>query len=164
MLEMMCERSSDIGVHLRLAEIEEAVGEAKFFRHLGFRGRVENGSGSVAPNTSGIRDANFNLAGGHGGIDSAFIAGDHFAIHPDDGLFGKRRNQIVDRRTGLDNKLGDAVVIGEIDKINAAVVAAIPEPAGEPDVGSGLGASQFAACVSPVAVHFASFVFYASGR
>jgi hypothetical protein len=50
-------------------------------------------------------------------------------------------------------------MIGEVDKVNPAMVAAIAQPAGKPDIGARLGTSKFAACVSPVPVHFASLVF-----
>jgi len=121
---------------------------------------MEKGSGSVGAEDFGIGDADFDFTGRHGGIDGAFVAHDHLSIDADDCLFRESGNQIIDGGAWLDDELGDSVMIGKVDEVDPAVVAAIAQPAGEPDVGSGLRISKFAACMSPVPVHFASLVFF----
>ena len=50
--------------------------------------------------------------------------------------FGRRDYALVDLVAGLDDQLRDAIVVRQIDEVNAAVVAAIAQPSGEANVGS----------------------------
>ena len=144
-------------MHLRFAEVEKAIGEAQIFRYLGF-GKYRERERFRRAQDFGAGNAYFDFARYHGGIDGGFVARHHFAIHPDHGLLGQRRNQFVNLGLRLHHQLRDPVVIGKVDEINAPMVPAIPQPAGEPDVGSGVRASELAACVSPVPVHSESSI------
>jgi hypothetical protein len=67
--------------------------------------------------------------------------------------FGKTEIVSYDGRVWFDHELRDAVVVGQIDEVNSAVVAAIPQPAGKPDDGIfPCCDSQFTACVTSILV------------
>ena len=142
----------DVAVHLLAAEIEETVAKPGILgvvllaehRHRQLRGDGLHGQ---------LADAQLDMAGRDRVVDRVVAALDDGARDRHDAL----RAQGVDRgkrlRPALDDALGDAVVVAEIDEEQMAVVALAVDPAREARRSADMLATQFTAGMGSVGMH-----------
>ena len=142
-------------MHLAAAQIETPVCQPEFFGNRGLGKHVEWQWLGRAENFD-FSGADLDLARRHGRIDLAFFAMYDFAIGANDGFFGEPGYAVVHLAARRDDQLRDAVVIGKIDKVNATVIAPVPQPSGQADRRSNVFRAQFAARVSSICVHRSS--------
>ena len=111
-------------MHFAAAEIEKPVGEAQVLGN-GVLGKTLKGRGSVGPRTSISVTRTSISPVGHGGIELALFASDDRAVGADDGFLGKASHAVVHFAAGRDNQLCGAVMVGQIDEVNSAVIASV---------------------------------------
>ena len=94
-----------------------------------------------------------DLAGRQIGVDRVGRAELHFARHRDDrlevGLFDKTE----EAAGGVDDDLGEAVVVAEVDEKDAAVVTEAEHPAGKPDGLARVRGAELIARVRTIRMH-----------
>ncbi len=151
-LDDLVARDEGVG-HFLAAKVEVAVFEARVFGDsVALRGGEGDGIGLV--DEFGGGDDDFDFAGGHFGIGSAFFAGPDCAGDGDDVFVAERAADLVGLAGfGMKDDLGDAGAVAEIDEDDAAVVAVSVDPAGEADFGADVGFTQDAAGVGAFEGH-----------
>jgi len=86
MLVMIRDPQENVGVHLRFAQIEEAVGEAHVPPVPGSSGKMLKGKRLGRAQKLSICYANFDFAGRHRRIYSSLVARDNSAVDADYGF------------------------------------------------------------------------------
>ena len=65
--------------------------------------------------------------------------------------------ELEERAARMDDHLGAAVVVAQVDEEDAAVVALVVDPAGEADLLSGVFGTQFVASMGAIGMHGRGF-------
>jgi len=134
------------------AQIEEAIGEPQIFRVvrlaeyryrqlLGFRQHLDLGG------------VDLNVAGREFGIDRTRRSLAHLAVDPHDPFRAQPLGGLEGGRVGIDDDLGQAVVVAQVDEQQAAVVAHPVDPAGKARGRADVALPQRPAGVRAVTVH-----------
>ena len=142
----------DIGVQGFAPQVEKAVFQADVFGVIQFaehRQRQLLRSGEHLH----LADEDFDLAGRQVGIDRIPVAQLDLAINADHPFGANRLGQAEGGRIGVGHHLGDAIVIAQVDKQHAAVVADAMHPSGQPGRLTGVGGSQLITFVAAVGMH-----------
>lgn len=140
-------------MHLAAAKIEVAIGEA-FFLGDGLvliRGERRRGGGAE---DFQVLDADFDFAGGDFLVDEIGAAGGDLAGDADDPFGAELAGFFVKgfaAGVGVEDELGEAVAVAEVDEDETAVVAIGMDPAGELDGFADVGAAELAAGVGAIA-------------
>jgi len=152
----------DVALHFFAAEVEEAEAQAEVFVDGG--GVVDREGECFGAGEDGqLGDMEFDGAGSEFGIDGIWGALNDRA--------GDGENTFVTEVGGgveelgliwVKDDLGDAVMIAEINEDDAAVIAAVMDPAGETDGLAGVSGAEFTAGMSAIAMHI--FVPGGAGR
>ena len=138
----------EVALHLGAAQIDVAIFEADFFVLNGFfRGR--EGCEARVVEDADLGGLDLDFAGGHFGIDGVGIAEAHLPNGGDDVLGADLFTfQVAFRSQFLvEDDLGDAGAIAEVEEDEVAVVAAAIDPAHEDDLLAGVGGAEVAAHV-----------------
>ena len=96
----------------------------------------------------------FNFTGNQLRIDRSFGAGDHLAGKGDDRLHPPALQLLIKLPFRIDHHLGQAVMVAQVDKNNAAVVTHAVNPAGQFYGLADIGFPQFSTCVASIFSHF----------
>ena len=142
----------DVLVHALAAEIEEAVGQAQLVgvfllgvhlhrQHFGKRLHLDLG---------GLQ---LDLAGGQAGVHCITLTGDNRAGDSDHAFEADAVDDGEGRGVCSEDDLGDAVMVAQIDKEQAAMVALAVHPAGKAGGLAGIGCAKLAAGVGAIGVH-----------
>jgi len=142
----------DVGVHLRASQVDVAVLQPHLFVDVGvgIAGRKRRHLALVEQLQAG--GDHLDLAGIHLGIDGALIAQLDLAGDGQHVLAAHALHALVKLRAALfvEDNLGDAGAVAEIDKDQVAVIAAAVDPAHESDGLACIGGTQFAATMRPL--------------
>ncbi len=118
-------------------QVEEAVAQARFLRILLIAKHRHRQFGSFRQNLYGL-NAHLDVTSRQVGVFGLVRAGDHFAIDLDNAFGTQALDSFKARRFGVQDQLGQTVVVAQVDEQQAAVVA----------LAAGMGA---------VGVHYESF-------
>jgi len=136
-------------LHSRTAEIEKPIAEAEILGNIMAFAKLEGQR--VRPGQDlELMNVDFDLARGQIGIDRAFEAMIDDALHSYDVLGADGLGQAVGLGMGLrvENQLGDALSVAEIDENDTSVVAIGISPASQSDRRADIGGSEFAAVMA----------------
>ena len=149
----------DVLVQLLAPEIKEPVPEPGI---LGIGLVAEHRQRQIAGRAQhfNLTDVNLDKPGRHFGVFRPRRALAHLAVDPDDEFGPQLLGRAEGGRIRIDNALGQAVMVPQIDEQHPTVIADAMAPAGKPNVGAILGEGQGAAGVGAVAMH--NRVFFAS--
>jgi hypothetical protein len=139
----------EVALHLRAAQIDVAIFEAHFFVLDRFFSRRKGREVRVVENAN-LRGLDLDFARGHFGIDGVRIAQAHLADGGDD-VFGTDLlafQVAVGSELLIEDNLGDAAAVPEVEKDEVAVIAAAIDPAHEDYLLAGVGGAKIAAHVS----------------
>jgi hypothetical protein len=142
----------DIGVNRLAPEIEETIFEPHLLGIIGVgidrqRQRLRLGEHLER------RDLQLHLAGRQLGIDGLGRAFHNRAADADYAFEPLRIGALEERARAIDDALGDAVMVAEVDKEELSVVALPMHPAGEPHRLARVRKAQLAAGVGSISVH-----------
>ena len=138
----------EVALHLDAAEIDVAIFEADLFVLDGFFGGREGGETGVVEHAE-LGSFDLDFAGGHFGIDGVGRAQADFADGSDD-IFGAHLLSLgvaVGDKLLIEDNLGDAAAVAEVEEDEVAVVAAAVDPAHEDDGLACVGGAEIAAHV-----------------
>ncbi len=134
------------------AQVQEAEFQAQVFRTVLVAWNVEWRLIGISLDLAFIRD-NFNLAGRKIRINGGGLARDNFPGYGDDAFQLGAAQRLEKITAGMNDHLGEAVMIAEVNKQDAAVIAHAEYPPGEPRGGASVACAQLAACVGSVKMH-----------
>ena len=145
----------DVLVQLVAAQIEEAIFEPHV---LGILLIAEDRQRQLRRRAQNLdrRHIDFDEARRHLRIFGAGRALAHGAVDAHHPFRAQLFRQRKGRRIRIDDALGDAVMIAQVDEQHAAMVADAMTPAGKSDFGIGLRLAQVAARVSAITMHVLS--------
>ena len=131
------------------AQVEIPVRQAQILRQRVFR---ENGKRRSRTGTKqGVRIGNeFHHAGGEFCIDRLLAAQRHLSVELHHAFLGKMRQCTLKIMVGMDNHLGDAVVIAQVDEEDSPVIPFAVYPAADAGGFSDITFAQCSAGVGPV--------------
>src|SRR5579862_6594132 len=139
---------AQIALHLGTAQVEIAVFEPNL---LGGRFAVGNLKRHGSRRAENLERAHrdLDLASGKLGVDGALGAADDLALNRDVELGARLTGGLVRGRimTGIQYQLHDSVTVAQIDKDEAAVIAARLHPSPERDLAPNLGRANRAAVI-----------------
>ncbi len=142
----------DVLVQPLATQVEEAVLQPDVFRIILVPGHGQRQRAGRSQHLD-LRDENLDFAGGQLGIDRPLRALAHLAVDTDHPLRAQRLGQLEGRRIGVDDALGQAVMVPQVDKQQTAMVADDVAPAREPNRLADVAGAKRAAGVGPIAVH-----------
>ncbi len=136
----------EVALHLGAAQVDVAIFEADFFVLDGFFGGREGREARVVEDAQ-LGGLDLDFAGGHFGIDGVGVAQADFADGGDDVLGADLLafEVAVGSQFFVEDDLGDAGAVAEVEEDEVAVVAAAVDPAHEDDLLAGVGGAQVAA-------------------
>ena len=136
------------------AQVEVAVLEAEVLagRVVAVAAEVDRGLVRGALDDELVRDE-LDLAGVDVGVDLALAARDDLAGHRDDAFELEVRRLLEERAARVDDDLGAAVVVAQVEEEDAAVVALVEDPAGEAGGLARVLDAELVAGVGAVGVH-----------
>src|SRR5437016_4631203 len=139
-----------VPVELLPPEVEEAVAEARLLRILGVAADLDR-QGLGDREGFEVLDGELDLPRGKLRVHGLGRAGHHRPGHRDDAPGAEPFGRPQVRARALENALGQAVVVAEVDEQKAAVVALPVDPAREPRRRARVRRPELAARVGPVA-------------
>ena len=153
---------ADAGDHLRAqdqvfvkagtAQVEEAVLQAQGLITLLLFIDLKRNHLGFAKHFHGFGNQ-LDFAGGKPGINCRVVAGDDFAGEADDGFNTPVLDVFVKRFIRIDDDLGNAVVIAQVDKKDAAMVADGVDPSGQTNGLPNIFFTEFTAGIGSVLMH-----------
>src|SRR5450756_2327155 len=93
------------------------------------------------------------MTSGKVGVDVDLIAEQHRAVDADDRLLRQARQALDGVRAGSDHKLGQPIMVAQVDEEDPSQVPPIVDPPGQPYGLTGLGGPELATCVCPITMH-----------
>ena len=151
----------DVLVKLLASQVEEPIFKPRILG-IGLVAKYRQRQVPGRPQHLDRLHIDLNEPGRHFGVFGAARALAHLAVDADDEFRAQLLRIAEGGRIRIDDALGEAVMVAQIDEQQAAVVADAMAPSGKPDVGAVLGEGQGAAGMGSVAMHDLS-VFFASG-
>ena len=144
----------DVLVERLAAQVEVAVLEAQVLAAdvRAVAREVDRGLVRGALDDELVRDE-LDLACVDVGVDLALAARDDLAGHRDDALEPEVRRLLEERAARVDDDLGAAVVVAQVEEEDAAVVALVEDPAGEAGGLARVLDAELVAGVGAVGVH-----------
>ena len=152
----------DVLVQLLAPQIEEAVPEPRVLR-IGLVAEHRERQVARRPQDFDLSHIDLDETGRHLGVLCTERALAHPAVDPNDEFRAQFLRFRECRRIRIDDALGEAVMVAQIDEQQAAVIADAMAPARKPDVGAVLGKGKGAAGVGPVAMHESQVFFAGAG-
>ena len=142
----------DIPVELLAPQIQKSVLQPRILR---IRLVAEHRQGQVAgrPEDFDLSEVNLNEAGRHFRVFRARRALAHLAVNANHEFRTQLLRFTKGGRIRIDHALGHAIMVAQIDKQQAAVIADAMAPAGKPNIGAILGEGQGAAGMGAVTMH-----------
>ncbi len=116
------------GLHFLAAQIQIAIFQPGFFRIFLLAKHLQRQFGR-RPQHFDVAHKNLDLAGGDFRIDQISSAGLHLAVNPDAPFAAQFFNLGKGRRVRITQKLGNTVMIAQVDEQNATVIAHPVHPA-----------------------------------
>ena len=141
---------AEVALHLGAAQVDVAVLEADFFVLDGFFGGRKRRQARVVEDAQ-LGGLDLDFAGGHLGIDGVGVAQAHLA-HGGDNVLGADLFALqvaFGRQLLVEDDLGDAGAVAEVEEDEVAVVAAAVDPAHQNHLLAGVGGAQVAAQMRP---------------
>ena len=141
---------AEVALHLGAAQVDVAIFEADFFVLDGFFGGRERRQARVVEDEQ-LGGFDLDFAGGHLGVDGVGVAQADLADGGDD-VLGPHLLALgvaVGRELFVENDLGDAGAVAQVEEDEIAVVAAAVDPAHQDHLFAGVGGAQFAAEMRP---------------
>ena len=142
----------DVAVQTLATQVEEAVAQANLFRIFLLAENRHRQFGGFRQDFH-RQDAHLDLAGRQVGVDGRAFAQDDFAIHLDHALGAQALNDLEARRFGVQHQLGQAIVVAQVNKQQAAVVALAVDPARQTNIRARIRRTEGAAGVGAIGVH-----------
>ena len=142
----------DVLVQLLAAQIEEAVFQPDVLGILLLAEHRQRQLGGGAQHLD-VGDVKLDLAGRQLGIVGALGAAADLALHAHDPFRAQLLGEAERLGIGIDDALGDAVMVAQVDEQHATMVADAMAPAGQPDRLSDVAVAERAAGMGPVAMH-----------
>ena len=149
---MMFERSNDVALHRRPAQVEKPVLEAHV---LGIVDIAEHRhrQGLRLRQDHELPDADLDVPGRQFRVHGLLVTGDDPAFDRDDAFGTNALHHAEGGVIGLDDALGHAVLVAQVDEQEVAVIALAVNPSrkayGRPD----MIAAKLAACVRAITMH-----------
>ena len=134
------------------AQVQEPVPEPHF---LGIFGLARHLHGQHVGRRLHFQrlDGEFHLAGGQAAVDGVVGALHHRSGHRDDAFRARLLGDPEERAGDVDDALGQAVVIAQIDEQEVAVVALGVDPPRQPGRSSGVFEPELSAGVGTIGMH-----------
>ena len=145
----------DVVVQGLAAQVEEAIGQPRFFRVILV---AENRQRQVVGRAQHfhVGRIDLDLAGRKLGVHEAGVAQLHAPVDADHRLGAQLFQRGEGGRVAVGDHLRDAVMVAQVDEQHAPVVAHPMHPARQAHGGPGVGGGQLAAGVAAIGVHGAS--------
>ena len=134
------------------AQVEETVFQAHLLGAIQFLVNRERQDFRLGLDDEFAGD-DFNFARDHVGVDGLRITKEHFARNGEHALIAGLAGIFKTGAVGINNDLGQTIVVAQIDENNAAVVALTVDPARQADRLTDVFLAQFAAGVCSEWMH-----------
>ena len=95
----------------------------------------------------------FDLASAQIGVHQLSVPGDDLAFDRDDALGPQALDCSETGRAGVEDDLGQAVMVAQVDKQQIAVIALAVNPARQADLLANIGSAKRGATVGAICVH-----------
>ncbi len=147
----------DVFLEFLAAQVEETVFQAHGFRSHVVFGDLERNDFGFAEDFHFI-GGQFDFAGGDFGVDVFRAALDDAAAERDHAFHAPAFEGLVERLFRVDDDLGNAVMVAQVDEDDAAVVAHAVDPAGQFYRFSDIAFTQFPAGMCSELTHKCAFL------
>ena len=142
----------DVGVQPLAPEIEEAIAKSNILGIVAFAEHRQRQFLRGGLDCHFLR-VDFHSAGRQRLVDRALATREHLARNGDDRFDADRLGGAECGAVAVENDLGDAVMVAQIDEQHAAMIALAMHPAGQADLAAHVGGAQLGAGVRTIGVH-----------